>query len=57
MIGNALLSAAFVSYIAPFSANFRNDLWRNVWLSDMEAKKIPFTGGIDPMDVLSTLSD
>lgn len=27
MIGNALLSAAFVSYIGPFSQNFRKGLW------------------------------
>lgn len=27
MIGNALLSAAFVSYIGPFSYEYRLDLW------------------------------
>jgi len=27
MIGNALLSAAFVSYIGPFNYDFRTDLW------------------------------
>lgn len=27
MIGDALVSAAFVSYIGPFSANFRRGLW------------------------------
>lgn len=57
MIGNALVSAAFVSYIGPFSASFRNTLWRDQWLTDIEARKIPFTPGIDPLDVLSTLSD
>lgn len=29
MIGNALISAAFVSYIGPFNSVFRNDLWTN----------------------------
>jgi len=29
MIGNALVSAAFVSYIGPFNASFRKDLWTN----------------------------
>jgi len=32
MIGNALLSAAFVSYIGPFNYEFRRDLWENQWL-------------------------
>lgn len=57
MIGNALLSAAFVSYIGPFNYEFRTDLWSNQWLSDIANKAIPFTDGIDPLMVLSTLSD
>lgn len=28
MIGNALVSAAFVSYIGPFLYTFRDRLWR-----------------------------
>jgi len=28
MIGNALISAAFVSYIGPFNAVFRKQLWQ-----------------------------
>ena len=35
MIGDAIVSAAFVSYIGPFSAEFRGDLWENVWLTDI----------------------
>lgn len=54
MIGNALISAAFVSYIGPFNAVFRNDLWTNQWLGDITAKGIPFTQGVDPLEVLST---
>jgi len=57
MIGNALVSAAFVSYIGPFNAPFRNRLWRNTWIPDMSDRKIPFTDGIDPLQVLSTASD
>jgi dynein heavy chain len=57
MIGNALVSAAFVSYIGPFSAEFRKDLWAEQWLTDIIAKKIPFTEGVDPLFVLSTVSD
>ena len=57
MIGNALVSAAFVSYIGPFSNTFRNDLWREIWLPDIIDLKIPFTDGVDPLSVLSTPSD
>lgn len=34
MIGNAIISAAFVSYIGPFSQEFRLELWRDEWLAD-----------------------
>ena len=53
MIGDAVVSAAFVSYIGPFSADFRQDLWENVWLGDIISKGIPFTEGIDPLWILS----
>lgn len=43
MIGNALISAAFVSYIGPFNSVFRNDIWQNQWLGDIIAKNIPYT--------------
>ena len=56
MIGNSLVSAAFVSYIGPFSAGFRNNLWRDIWIPDIETLKIPFTEGVDPIGVLSTPS-
>ena len=56
MIGNALVSAAFVSYIGPFSFDFRNNLWRELWIPDMSELKIPFTEGVDPLSILSTAS-
>ena len=56
MIGNTLLSAAFVSYIGPFSFTFRNDLWRDTWLPDIMELKIPLTDGVDPISILSTPS-
>lgn len=57
MIGDALVSAAFVSYIGPFSYSFRQNLWKEQWLPDIESKKIPFTNGVDPLRVLATDSD
>ncbi len=57
MIGNALISAAFVSYIGPFSYTFRARLWKETWLPDIIDKKIPFTDGVDPLKVLATDAD
>jgi len=56
MIGNCVMSAAFVSYIGPFSQEFRDDLWKNQWLTDIIKNKIPYTDGIDPLDILSNAS-
>jgi len=57
MIGDALVSAAFVSYIGPFSFRFRNRLWRETWIPDIVEKQIPITGGIDPLEVLANAAD
>lgn len=38
VIGNALLAAAFVSYIGAFSAKLRLELWKTIWLVDLNAK-------------------
>lgn len=57
MIGDALVSAAFVSYIGPFNATFRQQLWREVWLPDIAEKNIPCTPGIDPLRVLANDAD
>jgi len=55
MIGDALVSASFVSYIGPFNATFRKDLWSTQWIDDIVAKGIPYTAGsLDPLYVLST---
>ena len=56
MIGNTLVSAAFVSYIGPFSSVFRNSLWRDQWMPNIQELQIPYTEGIDPLDILSTPS-
>jgi len=38
MIGNALVSAAFVSSIGAFLYTFRNRLWRDEWIVDIAEK-------------------
>mmetsp|Transcript_20735 Transcript_20735/g.31882 ORF Transcript_20735/g.31882 Transcript_20735/m.31882 type:complete len:281 (+) Transcript_20735:10194-11036(+) len=57
MIGDALVSAAFVSYIGPFSYLFRNRLWKEEWIPDIVEKQIPITSGIDPLMVLANAAD
>jgi len=41
MIGDALVSAAFVSYIGPFNSAFRSQLWKDQWIPDSLERKIP----------------
>ena len=53
MIGDALVSAAFVSYIGPFNSNYRSYLWKDQWIPDSLEKKIPQTEGVDPLEVLA----
>lgn len=53
MVGDALISASFVSYIGPFSAKFRKGLWEELWLPKIGERKIPSTEGVDPLGVLA----
>ena len=36
IVGDVLLSAAFVSYAGAFSSNFRLALWKDVWIPDLQ---------------------
>lgn len=53
MIGDVMLSAAFVSYIGAFNAEFRLKLWKNTWLKDLEKRQIPTRENLDPLKMLS----
>lgn len=57
LVGDVLLSAAFVSYIGAFNQKFRLELWRDRWLPDMAARNIPMTPGVDPLKILADESD
>lgn len=57
MIGDALVSAAFVSYIGPFNSVFRSYLWKDQWIPDSIERKIPQTLEIDPLYVLANSAD
>eukprot|EP00742_Colponemidia_sp_Colp-10_P004139 GILJ01004417.1.p1 GENE.GILJ01004417.1~~GILJ01004417.1.p1 ORF type:complete len:2854 (+),score=646.67 GILJ01004417.1:919-8562(+) len=57
VVGDALLSSAFVSYIGAFSAAFRSSLWQEKWMPDLIAKDIPISKGVDPLKVLASDAD
>eukprot|EP00471_Norrisiella_sphaerica_P010953 CAMPEP_0184498660 /NCGR_PEP_ID=MMETSP0113_2-20130426/39505_1 /TAXON_ID=91329 /ORGANISM="Norrisiella sphaerica, Strain BC52" /LENGTH=4666 /DNA_ID=CAMNT_0026886275 /DNA_START=34 /DNA_END=14034 /DNA_ORIENTATION=- len=56
MIGDVMLSAAFVSYIGAFNAEFRMKLWKHTWMKDLEKKQIPIRENLDPLRMLSNES-
>merc|ERR1719171_1560681 len=51
-IGDCLLASAFVGYISPFNASYRNSLCAQ-WMEDIKQRSIPHTDGIDPLKVLT----
>ena len=57
VMGDCLLAAEFVSYIGPFTANFRQDLLNNIWVQNIKNKGIPLTENIDPVSFLSSKAD
>jgi len=57
LVGDAMLAASFVSYIGAFNQKFRNNLWRETWLPDLNNRQIPLTPGVDPLFVLASDSD
>lgn len=53
VIGNSLLAAEFVSYIGPFTYNFREKLVNEIWLPNIKLKEIPIIEGITPLEILT----
>ena len=53
IVGDVLLSAAFVSYAGAFSSAFRMGLWKDIWIPDLLSREIPLTEGVDPIKMLS----
>jgi len=54
VVGDVLLSSAFLSYAGAFSSRFRARLWQEQWLPDLSSREIPVTDGVDPVKMLST---
>ncbi|GBG27447.1 Dynein heavy chain 17, axonemal [Hondaea fermentalgiana] len=59
LIGNVLVSSAFVGYIGSFDASFREKLWRNEWVRDLAERELPCgeADSIDPLALLSSDSE
>ena len=45
LVGDTLLGAAFLSYQGPFTFDFRAEMVYDLWLSDIQARKIPISDG------------
>jgi len=54
LVGDTLLSSAFVSYISPFDAEFRELIWREQWIPDLQTKEIPLSEDVTPLSTLVT---
>lgn len=54
LVGDSLLSAAFVSYAGPFTIPFRQQLVTESWLPDLNQRGIPLTPGFLPLQLLTS---
>ena len=55
LVGNVLVSSAFVGYIGGFDAKFREKLWKHEWVRDILERELP-CNPIEYMDPLVLLS-
>ena len=53
LVGDVLLSAAFVSYAGPFNMPMRTQLVETKWLPDLIERAVPMSEGARPMDSIS----
>jgi len=53
LIGDCLLSAAFMSYCGPFPSEYRNDLF-NSWFKRIRELSVPHTKGFDFAEFLAS---
>ncbi|CAH1780130.1 unnamed protein product [Owenia fusiformis] len=52
LVGDVLLSTAFLSYSGPFNQDFRT-LLNKSWMKEMKTRKIPFTASLNVVDMLT----
>jgi dynein heavy chain len=54
LVGDVLIGSAFVSYLGGFDFQYRNALWKDLWLPDIIAKAIPVSEDVDPLWLLTS---
>lgn len=54
LLGDCLISAAFLSYVGAFSWDFRNEMVYQVWVKDVQERGIPLS---QPFKLESLLTD
>ena len=52
LVGDVLVSTAFLSYSGPFNQDFRVQLNKN-WSKEMKNRKIPYTANLNVINMLS----
>lgn len=53
LVGDVLISSAFVSYVGPFTKRFRDLLMREKFLGFLKKKNIPMSPNPDPLAILT----
>lgn len=53
IIGDVLMASAFVSYVGPFNKQFRDRIINEKFLEFFKAQKIPMSGDINPLNILT----
>jgi len=56
LVGDALLAAAFVSYSGAFGSKYRERLFKQRWLVDLNSREIPTADRVDPVKLLASES-
>ena len=52
LVGDVLVSTAFLSYSGPFNQDFRVQLNKN-WSKEMKSRKIPYTANLNVINMLT----
>ena len=56
LAGNVMVAASFTSYIGAFGIEYRNNLWKDIWLADLKSRDVPLSSSIDPLWMLTSES-
>jgi hypothetical protein len=54
LVGDGLLFASFLSYLGPFTFDYRQSMLQNLWLPDVVARKLPLTQPFSVEELMTT---